>query len=158
MARRTRPIGLILGLAVVLSLAACGGAAPAASSGAPASSAAAPAASAAGSDAACEELAGVQSAVASLKAIDLKAAGMAGLTAAVAEVETAVTTLASDARETASTERAALSAAVGSLKTAVTGLSGDASVREKATELTTAIAGVQAATEGVRAAMPGCLG
>jgi hypothetical protein len=158
MTGRTKPIGLVFGLAVVLALAACGGAAPAASTGGPASTASAPEASAAGSDAACEELAGVQSAVESLKAVDLQSSGIAGLTAALADVETAVTTLATDARETASTERAALSAAVESLKTAVSGLSGDASVQEKATELRTAIAGVQAATESVRAAMPGCLG
>lgn len=100
----------------------------------------------------------MQSAVASLKAVDLKAVGMAGLTAAVTDVETAVTTLAADARATATTERAALSAAVGSLKTAITGLSGDASIQEKAMELTTAIAGVQAASDSVKAAMPGCLG
>ena len=157
MTGRTGPIGLVFGLAVVLALAGCGGAAPAASSGAPASTAPDPGASAAGSDAACEELAGVQSAVDSLKAVDLKSSGIDGLTAALTDVETAVTSLAADARETAGTERAALSASLESLKTAVSGLSGDASVQEKATELRTAIAGVQTAAESVRAAMPGCV-
>ena len=99
----------------------------------------------------------MQSAVDSLKAVDLKSSGLDGLTAALTDVETAVTSLAADARETAGTERAALSASLESLKTAVSGLSGDASVQEKATELRTAIAGVQTAADSVRAAMPGCV-
>ena len=53
--------------------------------------------------------------------------------------------------------RAALSASLDSLKTAVEGLTSDASLREKAAELTTAIAAVQTAADGIKAAMPGCI-
>ena len=153
-----RAIALILTSAALLSLAACSGSP---SSTAVSSAASEPSAAAspdvAGSDAACAGLATVQASVASLKAVDLTAVGTDGLKAALTDVETAVTALAADAKDTAVPERAALSASLDSLKTAVSGLTSDATLREKATELTTAIAAVQTAADGVKAAMPGCV-
>jgi hypothetical protein len=100
----------------------------------------------------------VQESITALKGLDLTATGTDGLTAAVTAVETALTGLSNTAGTTATAERDALKASLESLKTAVSGLTGDATVREKAAELATAIAGVQAAATSLQAAMPGCGG
>jgi hypothetical protein len=157
--RASQRIALVLASIAILVISACSGSASPGASSAPAGTSAPAGASAwTGSDAVCADAAAVKSSVAALKDLDLTAVGTNGLSAAVTAIETAVTGLSNSAGTTATAEREALKTSLASLKTAVSGLTSDASVKEKATELRTAIAGVETAATALQAAMPGCGG
>ena len=150
----------MLASAAIITISACSGSTSSAEPSAPsgASSAPAGASAATGSEAVCADVAAVQSSVTALRDLDLKAVGTNGLTEAVTAVETALAGLSSSAGATATAEREALKTSLELLKAADAGLTSDASVQEKATELTTAIAGVETAVQGVQTALPGCGG
>ena len=159
--REPRRIALALASAAIFAISACSGSTSSGAPSAPAgASAAAPAGASApaGSEAVCADVTAVRTAVTALKGLDLSAVGTDGLTAAVTAVQTAVDGLSTSAGTTATAEREAFKSSLESLKTAVSGLTGDASVREKKTELTTAIAAVQTTGDALRAALPGCGG
>jgi hypothetical protein len=74
----------------------------------------------------------------------------------VEEVETAVSTLAASAKETAGPEVEALQTALATLKSAIAGLSGDASVIEKAADIKGAVTGVETAASALKTALKQC--
>ena len=104
----------------------------------------------------CADATAVESAVTDLKGLDLKSVGKSGLTAAIETLETSATALAASAKETAGPEAQALSTAVAALRTTVDGLTSDASVAEKATDVQTAVTGVESSAQALKAKLTQC--
>jgi hypothetical protein len=156
MTRTTKThVGTLLAIAV-FAIAGCSQATPGASA-APTVAGSSAASAAPGSNAtACEDLAAFRTSVDELRALDLASLASDGVTAAVADVESAASSLAASAKAEAGPEVEALETAILGLKFAVVNLSSEETLVQKRAEIKAAVDGVDQATTALTTALTAC--
>jgi hypothetical protein len=147
-------------LAIAVVIAGCGQVAPAAPAASPAASTnAGPSAAspAPGSNAtACQDLTAFKTSVDELRALDLASLDNQAVVAAVADVESAATSLEASAKAEAAPEVEALGQAILGLKLSIVNLTSEETPSQKTAEVRMAVEGVDQATTALTSALAAC--
>ena len=144
-------VGTLLAIAAFV-IAGCAQATPGASAAPTVAASAAP-----GSNAtACQDLAAFKTSIDGLRTLDLASLASDGVTAAVADVESAASSLAASAKAEAGPEVDALQTSIVGLKLAVVNLTSEETLVQKRAEVKAAVAGVDQAMTALTTALTAC--
>jgi hypothetical protein len=151
----TTQAGTLLAIAA-FAIAGCSQATPGASA-APTVAGSSAASAAPGSNATvCQDLTAFKTSVDELRALDLTSLASDSVTAAVADVEAAASSLAASAKAEAGPEVEALETSILGLKFAIVNLTSEETLVQKRAEVKTAVVGVDQATTALTTALTAC--
>jgi hypothetical protein len=148
-------VGTLLAIAA-FAIAGCSQATPGASAAPTVAGSSAASAAPGSSAAACQDLTAFKASVDELRALDLASLASDGVTAAVADVESAASSLAASAKAEAGPEVEALETAILGLKFAVVNLTSEETLVQKRAEIKAAVVGVDQATTALTTALTVC--
>ncbi len=148
-------MGAVLAIAVV-AIAGCSQATPGASAAATVAGSSAASAAPGSNATACQDLTAFKTSVDELRALDLSSLASDGVTAAVADVESAASLLAASAKAEAGPEVEALEASILGLKFAVVNLTSEETLVQKRAEIKAAVEGVDQAATALTTALTAC--